>query len=180
MHLRHMVKWRNSSRIILGIGCISTLLIGIDNLFCVLFRPYHEKKHRAVLIPILIIIIMLDSHPVLGWFKDIYDHVSSICRSSDGLCYWPTCPPTAKPASVASPPTRMSDDTLSTRGRYLTDIRPKIGRYFTDTVTEFYLILSNMNLFSLALRSSSFASLVGRGEETAVVSAKLRLTIRKP
>ena len=32
MHLRHMVKWRNSSRIILGIGCISTLSIGIDNL----------------------------------------------------------------------------------------------------------------------------------------------------
>lgn len=44
MHLRHMVKWRNSSRIILGIGCISTLSIGIDNLFCVLFRPYHKKK----------------------------------------------------------------------------------------------------------------------------------------
>ena len=42
------------------------------------------KNHWPVLIPIFTIVIMQNPQPVLGWFKDIYDHVLSICRSSIG------------------------------------------------------------------------------------------------
>lgn len=42
------------------------------------------KNHWPVLIPILTIIIMRNPQPLLGWFKDIYDYVLSICWSSIG------------------------------------------------------------------------------------------------